>query len=65
MKKRVLMRHLKEHNCFPTGRQTGSHAQFRNMDNGKWTVVPIHNDINEITALGICKQLGIPPVKFN
>lgn len=65
MKKRVLIRHLNDNNCYPTGRQKGSHAQFRNMDTGEWSMVPMHNDINEITALNICKQLGIPPVKFN
>ena len=26
---------------------------------------PMHNDIAEPTARAICKQLGIPPVKFN
>lgn len=65
MKKGKLIRHLLNNGCLPTGRQKGSHAQWKNAATGARTSVPVHSDINEFTALGICKQLGIPPVKFN
>lgn len=65
MKKEKFLRFLRENNCLPTGRQKDSHAMFQNARNGKKAVVPMHNDIAELTARAICKQLDIPPVKFN
>lgn len=42
-------------------RQNGSHAIFRNFQNGKKVVVPIHNnkDIPKGTAHSILKDAGI------
>ena len=60
MKKTKFLKHLRENNCFPTGRQKGSHARFRNTVTGAATIVPMHNDINDVTCATICKQLGIP-----
>ncbi|MBQ9435424.1 MAG: type II toxin-antitoxin system HicA family toxin [Bacteroidales bacterium] len=65
MKKEKLIKHLRLHNCYPTGRQKGSHAWFVNKDNGKATVVPMHNEINDLLIKKICKQLDIPPAGNN
>lgn len=65
MKKEKLLKHLREYQCFPTGRQKGSHARFINNTNGKKTIVPLHNEIVDSTAKKICKQLGIPVVGNN
>ncbi|MBP5504443.1 MAG: type II toxin-antitoxin system HicA family toxin [Bacteroidales bacterium] len=61
MKKEKFLKHLRLYHCYPTGKQKGSHAHFQNMDSGKTTIVPLHNDIDDFTAKKICKQLGIPP----
>ena len=65
MKKEKFLKHLRQYNCYPTGRQKGSHAQFRNLDTGKTTIVPMHNDIDDLLAKRICKQLEIPIVNNN
>lgn len=65
MKKEKFLWFLRENDCLPTGRQKGSHAMFQKTRNGKKAVVPMHNDIAELTARAICKQLDIPPVIFN
>ncbi|MBR5694653.1 MAG: type II toxin-antitoxin system HicA family toxin [Paludibacteraceae bacterium] len=65
MKKEKLLKHLRQYNCYPTGRQKGSHAQFKNLDTGEQTIIPIHNEISDILAKKICKQLGIPVVGNN
>ena len=64
MKKEKFIRHLRENGCFPTGRQKGSHAQFKNTGTGKTTIVPIHNEIDDLLCRKICVQLGIPAVGF-
>lgn len=65
MKKEKLLKHLRTHNCLPTGRQKGSHAQFQNTETGARTIFPMHNEIDDILAKKICKQLGIPVVGNN
>lgn len=65
MKKEKLLKHLRIYNCYPTGRQKGSHAQFMNINSGKKTIIPLHNDIDDLLAKRICKQLGIPLVGNN
>ena len=65
MKKEKFLKHLRIHGCYPTGRQKGSHAQIRNHATGVTTIVPIHNDIDDLLCKKICRQLGIPPVGVN
>ena len=60
MKKGKFIKYLNQYGCFATGRQKGSHAQFRNAVNGAKTIVPMHNDIDDMLVKRICKQLGIP-----
>lgn len=60
MKKEKLLKHLRLNHCIPTGRQKGSHAQFRNTETGACTIIPLHSDIDDMLAKKICKQLGIP-----
>ncbi|MCR4826179.1 MAG: type II toxin-antitoxin system HicA family toxin [Bacteroidales bacterium] len=65
MKKEKFLKHLRTFHCYPTGRQRGSHAQFKNMDNGYTTIVPMHNNIDDLLVKKICKQLGIPSAGTN
>jgi len=44
-------------------REGSSHSWYVNTLNGNLSSVPRHSDINEITAMKICKQLGIPVKK--
>lgn len=48
MKKAKFIRYLNEHQCYATGRQKGSHAQFRNTETMKSTIVPMHNEIDDM-----------------
>ena len=61
MKKTVLLKHLKENECL-LKREGSSHSWYRNTINGNLAAVPRHTDINEITVIKICKQLGIPVI---
>lgn len=65
MKKEKFLKYLRQHHCFPTGRQKGSHAWFVNNETGLETVVPLHNEIKDTLVKKICKQLGIPPAGNN
>ena len=65
MKKAKFIKYLNEHNCYATGRQKGSHAQFRNTETMKSTIVPMHNEIDDMLCKKICKQLGIPVIGSN
>ncbi|MBP5366675.1 MAG: type II toxin-antitoxin system HicA family toxin [Bacteroidales bacterium] len=65
MKKEKFLKHLRQYDCYPTGRQKGSHAQFKNLKTNAQTIVPLHNDICDALAIRICKQLGIPVIGHN
>jgi predicted RNA binding protein YcfA (HicA-like mRNA interferase family) len=52
------MRLIHDHGC-QIVRDTGKHTIVHNPANGRRSVVPRHKEINEHTAHGILKQLGI------
>ncbi|MYB94880.1 MAG: type II toxin-antitoxin system HicA family toxin [Gammaproteobacteria bacterium] len=63
MKRRELIKHLKDHGC-KLLREGGSHSRWWNPVLRTRTSVPRHTEINNITAQKICKALGIPrPLK--
>jgi mRNA interferase HicA len=62
MKRRALLRHLKAHGCEAL-REGGRHSWWHNPSRNKRSAVPRHNDIDDILARKICRDLGIPPVK--
>ena len=59
MKRHDLLRHLKKHGCVEF-REEGNHTIYKNEQNRHKSPIPRHNEIGEITAREICKQLGIP-----
>jgi predicted RNA binding protein YcfA (HicA-like mRNA interferase family) len=61
MKRNVLLTHLKENGC-TLKREGANHSWYINTNTGNLAAVPRHPDIREITALNICKQLGIPKI---
>jgi hypothetical protein len=44
-------------------REGGNHSWYENTLNGNLSSIPRHPDVNEITVIKICKQLGIPVIK--
>ena len=62
MKRTVLLKHLNENNCIPF-REGSNHTIIINTLNNKKTPLPRHNEIGDILANEICKQLGILKVK--
>jgi mRNA interferase HicA len=61
MKRNVLLKHLKENGCM-LNREGAKHSIYFNIDTNVKAVIPRHPDINEITIIKICKQLGIPKI---
>lgn len=62
MKRRAFLKHLNKHGCILL-REGGKHSWFINPSNNKRSSVPRHNEINDILAIKICKDLGIQAVK--
>ncbi|HBN74221.1 MAG TPA: addiction module toxin, HicA family [Planctomycetaceae bacterium] len=58
MKRRDLMRHLRDHNC-ELIREGGNHSWWGNLLNGRRTAVPRHNEISNFLVKKICRDLGI------
>lgn len=58
MKRKELIRHLEQNGC-QWLREGGSHTIYVNRAEGKVSAVPRHAEIKELTAVKICKDLGI------
>jgi mRNA interferase HicA len=59
MKRRDLIRHLEAHGC-RFERDDGKHTVYINPATRRTASIPRHREINNLTARGICRQLGIP-----
>ncbi len=62
MKRRALLKHLRKSGC-ELFREGGKHAIFWNPANRRTSSVPRHNEIIDVLARKICKDLGIPEPK--
>lgn len=62
MKRRELIRHLKDHGC-QLLREGGSHSWWHNPSQNRRSAVPRHSEINDHLIQKICKDLGIPRIK--
>ena len=60
MKKRDLIRHLREHGCV-FERDGARHELWANPANNKTSAVPRHRELNTHTCVSICNDLQIPP----
>lgn len=58
MKREDLLRHLRRHGCRPL-REGGKHSVWVNPANGRRAAVPRQRELNDFTARGICRQLGV------
>ncbi|HEX6911174.1 MAG TPA: type II toxin-antitoxin system HicA family toxin [Longimicrobium sp.] len=60
MKRRDLIRHLKQHGCMFI-REGNSHTIYANARTRKSSAIPRHREINDYLAAKICEDLSIPP----
>ena len=59
MKRRELIRHLERNGCREL-REGGRHTVYVNPREGKVSAVPRHNEVNDILARKICRDLRVP-----
>jgi len=59
MKRREFLRHLQEHGCILI-REGGNHSWWGNPAKNRRSAVPRHNEVNDLLARKICKDLDIP-----
>lgn len=62
MKRTEFLRYLRRCGCALL-REGGSHSWWQNVALNRRSAVPRHNEINDLLARKICKDLGIPPIK--
>jgi mRNA interferase HicA len=59
MKRRDLLRHLQQHGCVLI-REGGNHSWWGNPARNRRSAIPRHNEVHEILARKICKDLDVP-----
>ncbi len=59
MKRRDLIRHLQAHGC-ELLREGGRHTIYVSRASQKVSAVPRHQEVNNILAQKICRDLGVP-----
>jgi predicted RNA binding protein YcfA (HicA-like mRNA interferase family) len=59
MKRRDLLRHLRQHGCRFV-REGGEHSIWENPVTNHRASIPRHQEIPAFTVARICKQLGVP-----
>ncbi|MGZ8426687.1 MAG: type II toxin-antitoxin system HicA family toxin [Candidatus Binatia bacterium] len=62
MKRSELIRYLRETGCVFL-REGGRHSWWHNPSQNKRSAIPRHDEIVDILARKICKDLGVPPMK--
>jgi len=62
VKRRVLIRHLRAHDC-QLLREGSKHSVYINPDRLKTSAVPRHRHINDYLAEKICRDLEIPVLR--
>ena len=61
MKRSSLLRHLRRHGCY-LKREGRAHSLWCNPVTGAVVAVPRHNEIAELLARRICRDLSIPEI---
>jgi mRNA interferase HicA len=59
VKRSALLRHLRRHGCV-LKREGGSHSLWLNPASGAVEAVPRHNEIADLLARKICRNLSVP-----
>ena len=60
MKRQKLLQHIKAHGCIVV-REGKRHTHVLNPSKRLKSLVPRHRELKTFTAVGICKDLDIPP----
>ena len=59
MKRKALLRHLRKHGCVLL-REGSRHSWWHNPDRNRRSAIPRHNEIMDLLARKICKDLDVP-----
>ncbi|MDA8104389.1 MAG: type II toxin-antitoxin system HicA family toxin [Nitrospiraceae bacterium] len=60
MKRKELIRYVERHGCV-LAREGAKHSRYINLaDTTRSSTIPRHNEIADLLAIKICRQLGIP-----
>ena len=59
MKRSSFLRHLRKHGCY-LKREGGSHSLWCNPITGAVEALPCHNEISNLLAHKICRNLSLP-----
>ena len=59
MKRRALLKHLREHDC-ELLREGAKHSVYWSPVSRKTSAVPRHSEVSDKLARKICRDLGIP-----
>jgi len=62
VKRTKFLRYLRGHGC-QFEREGAKHSWWWNPELNKRSAVPRHNEIVDLLARKICKDLGIPPIR--
>ena len=62
MKRKELIQYLRSQGC-EFIREGGKHSWWYNPALNKRSAIPRHNEIVDVLAKKICKDLGVPPIK--
>lgn len=62
MKRKELLKYLIDNGC-ELLREGRNHSWWHNSTLNKRSAIPRHNEIRDILAIKICKDLGIPKIK--
>jgi mRNA interferase HicA len=59
VKRQALLAHLHAHGCVLI-REGANHSWYGHAESQRRSSVPRHKEINDLLALKICKDLGVP-----
>ncbi|MBF0607576.1 MAG: type II toxin-antitoxin system HicA family toxin [Candidatus Magnetobacterium sp. LHC-1] len=63
MKRKELIRYIEHHGC-ALAREGAKHSRYINLyESDKSATIPRHNEIANLFAIEICRQLGIPDIR--
>ncbi len=62
MKRKEFIQYLRSQGC-EIIREGSNHSWWCNPEFNTRSAIPRHNEIKDILAKKICKDLGIPPIK--
>ncbi|WP_091334118.1 type II toxin-antitoxin system HicA family toxin [Allochromatium warmingii] len=62
MKRNALLKYLRSQGCDRL-REGANHSWWWNPEQNRRSSIPRHNEIDDMLAVKICKDLGVKPIK--